>query len=105
MSTMTTAPIPAAAIAAQVELYREMALRFTRTLTKDLNETFDPVNVWDSRRPYTEEEAEAEAKEMAERFASILESRQRPLGPAGSVEVFDTFLLLGCDLILSLPRK
>ena len=94
-ATITAAPVSSEAIAANTELYRELALRWNRTrLTSDGE--FNAADMFSDSRLMTEREAEAEAATMTENFERIVRARNE--------NGFSAFLCLGCDLILDMPK-
>lgn len=91
---MKTTAIAPEAVAATTELYRLIALRFARKLSKADGE-FDATTYLDELRPYTEAEAQADADTMTAEFTRAITARRED-------GCTDTYLSLGCDLIEAL---
>jgi spermidine synthase len=95
-SSQTETIVSAAAIAASVELYRQMTLRWNRTRTVETGD-FDPVMFLDNMEPMTEEAAQAETDEMTAHFETLLANRRQ-------TGCEDAYLILGFDLIFEMPQ-
>jgi len=98
MSTAAASPVTAEAIAASVELYRNLAVQWLKALRKT-DEPFDALTAYSAAtRAYTDEEISAEADQHTANFARILAERNT-IDPST-----DAYLLLGFDFIEGMPK-